>query len=162
MIQIEEQTWFFWRKIFKDIKILAKLSSLGYTNSYYAGVPRISKNKLPNIKKILLLLQRDLWRCSKCDFEFRGTKRRKFFFGGKKKFGDDFYVQIQNHDIEEEEHLNEVLLELADKHDVKILAQNETFTPKKKMLKFRILLLVSKTEKEFLRLLVKVLGNEKV
>ena len=32
-------------------------------------------------------------------------------------------MQIQNHDIEEEEHLNEVLLELADKHDVKILAQ---------------------------------------
>ena len=53
-------------------------------------------------------------------------------------------------------------LDLADKHDVKILAQNETFIPKKKMLKFKILLPASKTEKEFLRLLVKVLGKEKV
>jgi DNA polymerase-3 subunit alpha len=25
-------------------------------------------------------------------------------------FGDDFYVQIQNHKLPEEEHLNEVLL----------------------------------------------------
>ena len=38
--------------------------------------------------------------------------------------------QIQNHDLPDEEHLNEVLPDLADKHEVKILAQNETFTPK--------------------------------
>ena len=45
----------------------------------------------------------------------------------KELFGDDFYVELIRHGIEEENHVNEVLLDFARKHDVKILAQNNTF-----------------------------------
>ena len=60
--------------------------------------------------------------------EQRGEELFKWW---KEEFGDDFYVQIQNHGLQEEEHLNEILLQLADKYDVKILAQNETFYTEK-------------------------------
>jgi DNA polymerase-3 subunit alpha len=63
---------------------------------------------------------------------FGEQKGEELFLWWKEQFGEDFYVQIQNHDLPDEEHLNEVLLDLADKHDVKILAQNETFIPKRR------------------------------
>ena len=63
--------------------------------------------------------------------EFGEQKGEEVFKWWKETFGDDFYVQLQNHEVEEEEHLNDVLLEFADKYNVKILAQNETFYTEK-------------------------------
>ena len=40
-------------------------------------------------------------------------------------------MQIQNHGLYEEEHVNQTLLQFAEKYDVKILAQNETFYTEK-------------------------------
>src|SRR5690606_8321386 len=42
-------------------------------------------------------------------------------------FGDDFYVELTRHGLEEEEHVNKVLLRFAEKYKVKVLAQNNTF-----------------------------------
>ncbi|MCB4235025.1 hypothetical protein LDL59_07755 [Kaistella anthropi] len=63
--------------------------------------------------------------------EFGEQKGEEIFKWWKDTFGDNFYVQLQNHQVEEEEHLNEVLLEFAEKYEVKILAQNETFYTEK-------------------------------
>ncbi len=68
--------------------------------------------------------------------EQKGEERFKWW---KETFGEDFYVQLQNHGLQEEEHLNEVLLDFADRYNVKILAQNETFIPINLMLTFKIL-----------------------
>jgi DNA polymerase-3 subunit alpha len=149
-------------KNFRGYKNLAKLSSLDLPTDY-AGVPRISKKQIVEFKEDLIAVTSGIYGdVPNAILNFGEQKGEELFLWWKEQFGDDFYVQIQNHDLPDEEHLNEVLLDLADKHDVKILAQNETFIPKKKILKFKILSLVSKTEKEFLRQLVKVLGREKV
>ena len=42
-------------------------------------------------------------------------------------FGDDFYVQINRHNLEEEEHVNKVLISLAKKYNVPIIAANNIY-----------------------------------
>jgi DNA polymerase-3 subunit alpha len=119
-------------KNFKGYKNLAKLSSLGFTNGFYAGVPRISKKQIAEFKEDLIAVTSGIYGdVPNAILNFGEQKGEEVFLWWKEQFGDDFYVQIQNHDLPDEEHLNEVLLDLADKHDVKILAQNETFYTKK-------------------------------
>jgi len=113
-------------------KNLAKLSSLGYLHGFYFGVPRISRQMIAEYKEDLIVLTAGTYGdIPNTILEFGEQKGEELFKWWKETFGDDFYVQIQNHGIEEEEHINDVLLELADKYDVKILAQNETYYTEK-------------------------------
>ena len=119
-------------KNFNGYKNLAKLSSLGYVNGFYFGVPRISRQMIAEYRKdVIALTAGTLGDIPNTVLEFGEQKGEEIFRWWKDTFGDDFYVQIQNHEVEEEEHLNEVLLEFAEKYDVKILAQNETFYTEK-------------------------------
>lgn len=113
-------------------KNLAKLSSLGYLNGFYFGVPRISRQMIAEYKEDLIALTAGTYGdIPNTILEFGEQKGEELFKWWKETLGDDFYVQIQNHGIDEEEHINEVLLEFADKYEVKILAQNETYYTEK-------------------------------
>lgn len=119
-------------KNYNGYKNLAKLSSLGYVNGFYFGVPRISKKMIEEFKEDLIVLTAGTYGdVPNTILEFGEQKGEEIFRWWKDTFGEDFYVQIQNHEVEEEEHLNDVLLEFAEKYDVKILAQNETFYTEK-------------------------------
>ena len=119
-------------KNFNGYKNLAKLSSLGYVNGFYFGVPRISRKMIAEYKGDLIALTAGTYGdIPNTILEFGEQKGEEIFKWWKDTFGGDFYVQIQNHNVDEEEHLNEVLLEFADKYDVKILAQNETYYTEK-------------------------------
>lgn len=119
-------------KNFNGYKNLAKLSSLGYINGFYFGVPRISKQMIAEYKGDLIALTAGtMGDIPNAILEFGEQRGEEIFQWWKDTFQEDFYVQIQNHDIEEEHYLNDVLLTLAEKHDVKILAQNETFYTEK-------------------------------
>ncbi len=119
-------------KNFNGYKNLAKLSSLGYVNGFYFGVPRISRKMIAQYKQDLIAVTSGInGDVPNAILEFGEQKGEEIFQWWKSEFGDDFYVQIQNHQLKEEEHLNEVLLQFAEKHDVKILAQNETFYTEK-------------------------------
>ena len=119
-------------KNFNGYKNLAKLSSLGYINGFYFGVPRISKAMIETLKEDLIAVSSGLsGDIPNTILEFGEQKGEENFQWWKNTFGDDFYVQLQNHEIEEEHYLNEVLLTFAEKHEVKILAQNETFYTEK-------------------------------
>ncbi len=119
-------------KNYNGYKNLAKLSSLGYVNGFYFGVPRISKKMIAEFKDDLIALTAGTFGdVPNTILEFGEQKGEEVFRWWKDTFGEDFYVQIQNHEVEEEEHLNEVLLEFAEKYNVKILAQNETFYTEK-------------------------------
>ena len=43
------------------------------------------------------------------------------------QFKEDFYIELFRHGIEEEERVNEVLLQFAEKHNVKYFASNDTY-----------------------------------
>ncbi|WP_407402687.1 DNA polymerase III subunit alpha [Chryseobacterium sp.] len=115
-------------KDFNGYKNLAKLSSIGFLKGFYFGVPRISREVIAEYKEGLIALTSgvngDIPEAILNTGEQKGEELFKWW---KDTFQDDFYVQIQNHQLPEEEHLNDVLLHFADKYDVKILAQNETY-----------------------------------
>ncbi|MBD8018251.1 DNA polymerase III subunit alpha [Kaistella pullorum] len=115
-------------KNFNGYKNLIKLSSLGFVNGFYFGVPRISKQMIAEHKSDLIALTGGIsGDIPSTVLEFGEQKGEEVFKWWKNTFEDNFYVQLQNHGVEEEEYINEVLLGFADQHEVKILAQNETF-----------------------------------
>ena len=115
-------------KDFNGYKNLVKLSSIGFQKGFYFGVPRISRELIAQYKEGLIALTSGInGDIPSTILNIGEQKGEELFQWWKDEFGDDFYVQIQNHNLPEEEHLNEVLLQFADKYNVKILAQNETF-----------------------------------
>ena len=42
-------------------------------------------------------------------------------------FGKDFYIELNRHGLEEEYHVNQVLIEFSKKYNVKIIAANDVF-----------------------------------
>lgn len=119
-------------KNFTGYKNLAKLSSLGFVNGFYFGVPRISRKMVAQYKEGLIAVSSGIYGdIPDAILNFGEQKGEERFQWWHQTFGDDFYVQIQNHSLQEEEHLNEVLVALADKYGTKILAQNETFYTQK-------------------------------
>ncbi|RMZ58610.1 DNA polymerase III subunit alpha [Chryseobacterium nematophagum] len=115
-------------KDFNGYKNLAKLSSIGFLKGFYFGVPRISRELISQYKEGIIALTSGIYGdIPNAILNTGEQKGEELFKWWKDTFEDDFYVQIQNHKLPEEEHLNEVLLYFADKYNVKILAQNETF-----------------------------------
>ena len=43
----------------------------------------------------------------------------------KKVFGDDYYLEIQNHGLKEQKEVNAILIEIANKYGVKVIATND-------------------------------------
>ncbi|WP_295203036.1 DNA polymerase III subunit alpha [uncultured Chryseobacterium sp.] len=115
-------------KDFNGYKNLAKLSSIGFLKGFYFGVPRVSRELIAQYKEGLIALTSGInGDIPDAILNTGEQKGEELFKWWKDTFEDDFYVQIQNHNLPEEEHLNGVLLYFADKYNVKILAQNETF-----------------------------------
>ena len=119
-------------KNFTGYKNLAKLSSIGFVKGFYFGVPRISRQMISQYKEGLIAVTSGIsGDIPDAILNFGEQKGEELFKWWKEEFGADFYVQIQNHGLYEEEHVNQTLLQFAEKYDVKILAQNETFYTEK-------------------------------
>ena len=119
-------------KNFTGYKNLAKLSSIGFVKGFYFGVPRISRQMISQYKEGLIAVTSGVsGDIPDAILNFGEQKGEELFKWWKEEFGEDFYVQIQNHGLYEEEHVNQTLLQFAEKYDVKILAQNETFYTEK-------------------------------
>ena len=44
----------------------------------------------------------------------------------KEQFANDFYIELERHGLEEEKHVNDTLLKLAQKHQIKVVAANNS------------------------------------
>jgi DNA polymerase-3 subunit alpha len=53
-------------------------------------------------------------------------KRRKEFKWWLDLFGEDYYIEVQNHEIPDQLKVNEVLLKFAKKYNVKVIASNDS------------------------------------
>lgn len=115
-------------KNFEGYKNLAKLSSIGFVEGFYFGVPRISRQMVCQYKENLIAVTSGLSGDIPNTILENGEQRgEELFLWWKETFGEDFYVQIQDHGIQEEVYVNQVLLRFAEKYGVKVLAQNETY-----------------------------------
>ncbi len=110
---------------------LAKLASYANIEGFYY-VPRIDKELLVQYKGDLIATTGGLW--GEIPFLILNvgeTQAEEAFVWWKEQFGEDFYVELNRHGIPEEEKVNEVLLELARKYNVKYFAANNTYYSEK-------------------------------
>ncbi|WP_406655325.1 DNA polymerase III subunit alpha [Ornithobacterium rhinotracheale] len=107
---------------------LAKISSTGYIDGFYAGYPRVGKEVILKHKENIIATTGSLSsEIPHTILNVGETQAEETFKFWHEAFGDDFYVELIRHGLEEEEHVNQVLIKFAKKYGVKILAQNNTF-----------------------------------
>lgn len=123
---------------------LAKLASYANIEGFYY-LPRIDRDVLVEYKGDLIATTGGLW--GEIPFLILNvgeTQAEEAFVWWKEQFGDDFYVELNRHGIPEEEKVNEVLLKLAKKYDVKYFAANNTYYNEKSDAKAHDILLCVK------------------
>ncbi|GGE02318.1 DNA polymerase III subunit alpha [Psychroflexus salis] len=106
---------------------LAKMSSLGFTKGFYY-VPRIDKKIIEEYKKDIIVLSGNTYGEIANKILNLGEKQaEEALIWWKTTFGEDFYIEIMRHGQEDEDRANETLIRLANKHDVKLIATNNTY-----------------------------------
>ena len=127
---------------------LAKMSSLSHTDGFYY-VPRIDKKIIEEHKEDLIVLSGNLYGEIASKILNIGEKQaEEALLYWKEQFGKDFYLEVMRHGQDNENHVNEVIIQLAKKHDVKLIATNNTFyTSKDEAYAHDILLCVKDNEK---------------
>ena len=106
---------------------LAKMSSIAYTDGFYY-VPRIDKKIIEQYKDDLIALSGNLYGEVPSKVLNVGEKQaEEALLWWKSVFGEDLYVELMRHKQEDEDRANLVLIPLAKKHDIKLVATNNTY-----------------------------------
>ena len=106
---------------------LTKLCSLGYMEGMYSKYPRIDKELILKYHKGLIattccigaMVPKAILRQG----EEEGEKEFKWWLD---LFGDDYYIELQRHDIADQNKVNAVLLKFAAKYNVPVIASNDS------------------------------------
>ncbi|MDA7794139.1 DNA polymerase III subunit alpha [Flavobacteriales bacterium] len=105
---------------------LSKMSSLAFTDGFYY-VPRIDKEIVKTYKKDLIVLSGGLnGEIADLILSVGEKQAEESIAWWKNQFGDDFYIELVRHGIEEDKRLNDTLIRLAKKHNVKLVAANNS------------------------------------
>lgn len=111
---------------------LAKMSSIAYTDGFYY-VPRIDRKIVEQYKEGVIALTGNLYGEVPNKILNVGEKQaEEALLWWKEQFGDDLYMEMMRHDQEDENRVNQVLVPLAKKHQVKLVATNNTYYCDKK------------------------------
>ncbi|MFN4123183.1 MAG: DNA polymerase III subunit alpha [Flavobacteriales bacterium] len=106
---------------------LSKLCSLGYVEGLYSKWPRIDKELILKYHKGLIATTCCLGAEVPQTIMSKGeTEAEKVFKWWLDIFGDDYYIEMQRHDLHEQNIVNEVLLKFAAKYGTKIIASNDS------------------------------------
>ena len=106
---------------------LAKMASIAFTKGKYY-VPRIDKAVIEEYKEDIIVLSGGMsGEIASKILNIGENQAEEALIWWKEQFGDDFYVELMRHGQEDEDRANETLIKLAKKHDVKIVASNNTF-----------------------------------
>ncbi|MES1226488.1 MAG: PHP domain-containing protein, partial [Bacteroidota bacterium] len=106
---------------------LSRLCSLGYIEGMYSKWPRIDKELILKYHKGLIAttccLGAEVPRTIMSKGEEEGEKVFKWWLD---LFGEDYYIELQRHKIDDQNTVNEVLLRWAVKYNVKVIASNDS------------------------------------
>jgi len=106
---------------------LVKLCSLGYMEGLYSKWPRIDKELILKYHKGLIAttccIGASVPQAILRNGEDEGEKEFKWWLD---LFGEDYYIELQRHNINEQEIVNNSLLKYAKKHNVKIICSNDS------------------------------------
>ena len=135
-------------KNYEGYKNLMKLSSYAYLKGFYYK-PRINKEILKEYHEGLICLSS----CIQGEIPFKiirgdydGARQAAIFF--RDLFKDDFYLELQNHGIDEEEIARKGLLELSKELDIPVVATNDTHYLKQEHSQAEDILLCIQTGKD--------------
>ncbi|MEM6644189.1 MAG: DNA polymerase III subunit alpha [Bacteroidota bacterium] len=107
---------------------LIKLSSIAYKEGNYGLFPRIDKELITQHKEGVIALSGGLGgEIPHLVLSVGETQAEEALLWWKAHFGEDFYLEINRHGLEEETRLNEILVRFARKHDVKLIAAHEYY-----------------------------------
>lgn len=130
-------------------KNLVKLCSLGYIEGLYGKYPRITKALIEKHKEGLIattccigaVVPKTILKQG----EAIGENEFKWWLD---RFGEDYYVELQRHEIPDQIKVNEVLVKFAKKYNVKIIASNDShYVDREDAVAHDILLCVNTNEK---------------
>ncbi len=108
-------------------KNLVKLTSLGFIEGLYSKYPRIDKELIVQYHEGLIAttccLGASVPQAILRNGEEEGENEFKWWLN---IFQQDFYVELQRHGMAEQDKVNQVLIKLARKYNVKIIASNDS------------------------------------
>src|ERR1700744_669641 len=108
-------------------KNLVKLCSLGYIEGLYSKWPRIDKELILKYHKGLIATTCCIG-ASVPQTILKGTpeEAEAEFKWWLDLFGEDYYIELQRHEIPEQEIINNTLLQYAKKYNVKVICSNDS------------------------------------
>ncbi len=129
---------------------LAKLSSLGYMEGLYGLYPRVDKELIQQYSEGVIALSGGLsGEIPYLILNVGETQAEEALLWWKEVFGQNFYLELNRHDLDAEHHLNEVLVDFARKHDVPLIAANECYYLDQKDAKAHdVLICIKENEKQ--------------
>jgi DNA polymerase-3 subunit alpha len=127
---------------------MAKLASAAFIDGFYY-VPRIDKKLIQKYKEDIIVLSGGVnGEIPNKILNIGEHQAEEALLWWKENFKDDFYLEISDHQQENEKHINEVLIGFSKKYQVKLVATNNTFYLKRSdSLAHDILLCVKDGEK---------------
>ncbi len=106
---------------------LAKMSSIAFTEGFYY-VPRIDRNVIEKYKEDIMVLSGNLYgEIPSKILNIGENQAEEALIWWKEQFGEDFYLEIMRHKQEDENRVNKTLIEFSQKHNVKLVATNNTY-----------------------------------
>ncbi|PHR36714.1 MAG: DNA polymerase III subunit alpha [Fluviicola sp.] len=106
---------------------LIKLASMAYTEGMYY-VPRVDKAAIEKYKEDIIVLTGNLYGEISSKILNIGEKQaEEALVWWKEQFGDDLYIELIRHGQDNEDRVNETLIRFSQKHEIKLVATNNTF-----------------------------------
>lgn len=106
---------------------LIKLASIAYTEGMYY-VPRIDKAVVQQYSKDLIVLTGNLYgEVPSLILNVGESQAEEALLWWKSIFNDDLYIEVMRHGQENEDRVNDTLIKFSKKHDVKLVATNNTY-----------------------------------
>jgi len=108
-------------------KNLSKLCSLGFMEGYYSKYPRIDKELIMQYHEGLIAttccIGAEIPQTILKSGEAEAEEKFKWWLD---LFGEDYYIELQRHKMEEQDKVNEVLLRFSKKYNVKAIVSNDS------------------------------------
>ena len=106
---------------------LVKLTSLGFIEGMYSKYPRIDKELLEQYKEGLIATTCCIGAYVPQTILHQGIQAaEKEFKWWLDMFGDDYYIELQRHNIKEQEIINDTLIKFSKKYNVPVIATNDS------------------------------------
>jgi DNA polymerase III subunit alpha len=118
----------FFAKNMEGYRNLAEMCSLGYIEGYYYKFPRIDRELVKKYREGLIATTGGILGEVPDLILNRGEEvAEEALKWWHDLFGEDLYIELMRHGLEEEERVNSVLLKFAETYGIKVIATNNTF-----------------------------------